>query len=119
MKRKDFERLVVKALKGLPRAFQDRLDSVVVVVEARPSSRLLRSMGMEPDELLLGLYEGTPLTEYGREADFSLPSKITIFQEPVESVCRSPEEMEEEIRRTVIHEIGHHFGLGEEELEGV
>lgn len=119
MRRREFERMVDRALEGLPEAFRERLDNVVIVVEDHPSARLLRSLGMGPDELLFGFYEGTPLTEPGREYDFRVPDTITLYQRTFELACGTPEEIAEEVRKTVLHEIGHHFGLSEEELEDV
>ena len=117
MRRREFERLVARALEALPEPFAAHLDNVIIIIEEWPRDELLRQMGMGPDETLMGYYEGTPLTEYGRDFGMQLPDRIFIFKGPIERLCNSREEVEEEIRKTVMHEVGHYFGLGEEELE--
>ncbi|MBM2826045.1 MAG: hypothetical protein HW403_109 [Dehalococcoidia bacterium] len=119
MTKSQFEELVARALESLPEVFKVRLDNLVIEVQDRPSKRLLRSLDMDDDDLLFGLYDGVPLTEYGREEMFRLPDRIIIFKEPIEEACESEAEIEEEIRKTVLHEIGHYFGLKEEELKDV
>jgi predicted Zn-dependent protease with MMP-like domain len=105
--RQRFEQLVAKAMSGLPEEFLDRLDNVVVLVEQEP-----------PDDMpdTLGLYEGVPMIERGTN-DLLLPDQITLFQGPIERICQSEAEIEEEIRLTVLHEVGHFFGLDEDQLE--
>lgn len=115
MQRRQFIRLVQQALADLPSPFRDWLENVDVVVEPRPSARQLRSLG--PNETLFGLYEGVPLTERGSDYGMVLPDKISIFQEPLEQEFVREEELIEEVRRTVLHELAHHFGSGDEELE--
>jgi predicted Zn-dependent protease with MMP-like domain len=119
MKRRDFEKLVVQALEGLPPEFQERLDNVDVVVETEPSPAQRAESGLAPDETLYGLYQGVPLT--GRTHDYGLvaPDKITIFQKPIEDDCATPEEMVREITLTVQHEIAHFFGLDDDTLEEI
>ena len=117
MKRGDFERLVIEALGQLPEQFQRYLENVAFVVEDHPSPRLLRSLGMETDELLFGFYEGSPITDPFGSADFKLPDKITLYQQTFEIAFTSWEEIIEEVRKTVLHEVGHHFGLEEDDLE--
>lgn len=111
----EFCDLVRRVVEELPEAFQERLENVVVDVEPRPSARVLRSLGMREDDLLLGLFEGSPLTEqsYGE----NVPNRVVLYQRPIESVCRSRGEIAYEIRRTVMHELAHHFGFSEEDLE--
>lgn len=115
--REEFEKLVIEALKGLPREFKRRMKNVGIVIEDQPSRQLLRQMGLQPPDTLLGLYQGVPLDERGSWYGGVLPDKITLFQRPLEEASRSLEELKKNIRETVIHEIGHHFGLEEEELE--
>ena len=117
MRRRAFERLVMEALDQLPEVFQERLENVAIVVEDHPRASLLKSLGMGSDELLFGFYEGTPLTDPFRGQDFRLPDKITLYQRSFEETCDTRKEMVEEVRKTVLHEIGHHFGLEEEQLE--
>jgi predicted Zn-dependent protease with MMP-like domain len=117
MDRRRFQRLVDEALASLPKAFQDRLQNVAVIIEERPEPRLLRELGMDDDDLLFGLYEGLPLTEWGRDDVLRIPDRIRIFQAHIEEVCESDEEIIAEVRSTVLHEVGHHFGLSDAELE--
>ncbi len=122
MRRRDFERLVGQALGQIPEAFQAHLEDVVIIVEDWPPEELLERMGMGEDETLFGYYEGTPGPDYWREggmfdAGMTLPNRIYIFQGPIEEVCATNEEMVEEVRKTVMHEVGHFFGLSEEEVE--
>ena len=118
MTRKAFEQLVIQALDALPDAFKTHLDDVVVLVEPWPEDDLLVSLGMDPEEeTLFGFYEGHPLTEYGRDSVTRLPDRIFVYQRPIEAVCDSPEEIVEEVRKTVMHEVGHFFGLDEDALE--
>ena len=81
-----------------------------------PSSEDLEEMGIDDPAELLGLYHGTPLTERSVEFAGALPDRITIYQRNIERICRSRREIVEEIRTTVLHEIGHHFGLDEDDL---
>ena len=117
MERTRFRRLVDRALEGLPSVFQERLQNVAVIIDDRPEPELLHDLGMDEDNLLFGLYEGLPLTEWGRDDVLRIPDRIRIFQGPIEEVCESDEEIVAEVRSTVLHEVGHHFGLSDEELE--
>jgi predicted Zn-dependent protease with MMP-like domain len=119
--RKEFEEIVVSALKGLPKYFKKKMINVDVVVESQASLDLLSEMGLQSPLELLGLYQGVPLDRRGFYYGNVLPDKITLFQTPIESICKTKEEIEEKVREVVIHEIGHYFGLSEErlrELEG-
>jgi predicted Zn-dependent protease with MMP-like domain len=100
----------------LPEEFKSKLRNVVVIVENRPSNELLDRMEIPPDDTLFGLYEGVPLTERGFEAPLH-PDRIFIFQEPIEEACRNEAEMKEEIQTTIMHEIAHFFGIGDDELD--
>ena len=115
MERQAFERLVRMALGMIPEDFRRRLENVDVIVEDWPSPDQLAGHLVDDSQLLLGLYEGVPLTE---RADYLaiLPDRITIFQRSIESICESNEEIIEEIRATVIHEVAHHFGIDDERL---
>lgn len=94
------------------------LDNVEVVVEDEPSPAQVRSNGTS-GETLFGLYEGIPLTDRGNGYSMVLPDKITIFRRPLERTFRSPRELMEQVRITVIHELGHHLGLEEDRLEAL
>lgn len=117
MRRQEFEQLVVEALDGLPRQFRRYMRNIAVIVETAPSRALLEGMGLWPDHTLLGLYHGVPLPEREHNHGNVLPDHITIFQQPIETMCRTPEEIKEAVRETVIHELGHYFGLDDERLE--
>ena len=117
MQRRRFLQLVRRALDGLPSPYADWLANVDVVVERRPQSFQLRDAGLAPDELLLGLYEGVPLTERSGDYGMVLPDKVTIFQEPLEQSCATDAELVAEVRSTVLHELAHHFGISDEELD--
>ena len=111
----EFERLVRQAMEGLPEEFRSRVDNVDVVVEEWATPGQLVGSGLVEGDSLLGLYEGIPLTErYGY--DLVLPDKITLFKDAIESMCSSDEEVVAEVRKTVIHEVAHHFGIGDDAL---
>jgi len=116
MDRERFEWLVAKAIAELPDEFQERMDNIDVVVQDEPVSRQLADAGLKRGETLLGLYEGVPLTRRSRSYGMVPPDKITIFQKPIEAICRSDSEIQREIQRVVKHEIAHHFGIGDARL---
>ena len=108
LSREEFEALVSKALEGIPREFRSYLENVTVVVEDYPRPT-------DPDPFILGLYEGIPRTERGEEHRDN-PDRVTIFKRNLEVEFPEREVLEEEIRKTVIHEIAHHFGIEEENM---
>ncbi|OGH07452.1 MAG: hypothetical protein A2171_00270 [Candidatus Levybacteria bacterium RBG_13_35_9] len=110
-----FKQLVSEALDLLPEEFAKKLNNVAVVVEDRPSSFQMRRAKLPPWALLFGLYEGVPQTKRGVYYN-ALPDKITIFKNSILRVSRTEEEVRAQVRSTVIHEIGHHFGLTDEEI---
>ena len=114
--RKEFEELVVLALRRLPKFFKKKMENVDVVVEDRASRDLLSETGLKSPFELLGLYQGIPLDRRGFYYGNVLPDKITLFQIPIESMCQTKEEVEEKVRGVVIHEVGHYFGLDDEKL---
>jgi len=114
--REEFERIVISALKGLPKKIRIRMENVAVVIEDRADPTLLRELGLRSSNELLGLYQGIPLDRRGFFYGNVLPDKITLFQHPIESCCATHEEIEEKIREVVLHEVGHYFGLDEEKL---
>lgn len=119
MKRQRFERLVARALDSLPKRFRDHLSNVAVVVEDEPSEELLEEMEVPPGDTLFGLYHGTPLTERPWAFGNVLPDHIVIFQRPNEEGCATEDEVVTNIGETLIHEVGHYFGLDEEEIEEI
>ncbi|HEU4402322.1 MAG TPA: metallopeptidase family protein [Candidatus Polarisedimenticolia bacterium] len=115
MDRARFEQLVAEAIDSLPEDFKERLDNVAVVVEDLPEAGQARRFGRRGG-LLLGLYQGQPLTRRDSRYGMVFPDKITIFQSNVESICRSDAEVRDQVRRTVLHEIAHHFGIDDSRL---
>ncbi len=116
MDRERFERLVAKAVDSLPDEFHARLENIDVVVADRPTPDQLAELGRKRGETLLGLYEGVPLTKRGRHYGLVVPDKVTIFQKPIEAHCRNDAEIIAEIKRVVLHEIAHHFGISDARL---
>ena len=110
-----FEASVARALDSLPADAQRLLETVAIVIELEPSPRQRLEEELEPDETLYGLYEGTPITEYGADS-VPYPNKITIFRGPLEADFADRRELEEEIRITVLHELAHHVGFGDRML---
>ena len=114
--REQFQNLVLQALSDLPEDVRHSIQNVDVVVDDVASINQIAGTGIENAMDLLGLYEGIPLTErYGY--DMVLPDKVTLFQKPIESICDTQEQMAEEISKTLIHEIAHHFGLDDDHLD--
>ena len=118
MGREDFERAVVEVLDGLPDDLAEAIENVAVTVEDEPSLDDLRGVGLDPElDTLFGLYQGVALTERGPSTyGLDLPDRIVIYRLPLLEYCRDRRELLSEIRATVIHELGHYFGLPEEEL---
>jgi predicted Zn-dependent protease with MMP-like domain len=117
MTRDRFEELVAKAIDDLPKEFRSGLENVDVIVQDYPNRRQLARVGR--GMTLLGLYEGVPQTKRSRGYGMVLPDRIAIFQKPIEDMCRSEAEVEAEIGKVVRHEIAHHFGLDEWELQRI
>lgn len=109
---------VARIVDRLPRRYRDHLGNVEFVVEQRPSDALLRAEGLDPrHDSLYGIYQGVPLPERSSLDLPLLPDKITIFAEPLLEDFPDPDELREEIRLTVLHEIAHYFGMDEDEIE--
>lgn len=120
MTRTQFETLVSDALATIPRRFRDAMNNLAIVVEDEPSDELIEEeMPMEPAETLLGLYQGTPLTERSWGHGNTLPDRILLFQGPLERESENDDDLVVAIGETLIHEIGHYFGLSEEEIEEI
>jgi predicted Zn-dependent protease with MMP-like domain len=107
--RHQFERLVLEAVAELPREFRERIDNVAIVVEDWPQH-------VESDSSLLGLYQGTPIGERGQGYHLVPPDRIVIYRRPILALCATRADVVREIRDTVRHEVGHHFGLPESDL---
>ena len=126
MSEEDFEKLVEQALKEMPEEILKQMENVAIVVEKRPTPEQLGKTGIRYGSLLLGLYQGVPKTKWGRGFGNILPDKITIFQDPIETLAcsrqrrGSPEAAEDKIpeilKNTIFHEIAHHFGFDEKSI---
>jgi predicted Zn-dependent protease with MMP-like domain len=119
MTREAFEKLVAEAVTLIPRRFRREMKNLALVVEDEPSAELLEEMEIEPPDSLYGLYQGTPLPERAWGFGNSLPDRITIFQRPIEEDCEDEDEMRQMIGETLIHEVGHYFGMSEEQIEEI
>lgn len=109
---------VVRVLDKLPRQFRKRLHNLEIVVEERPERELLLSVGLDPrHDTLYGLYQGVPLPQRSAFYPPILPDKITIFSEPLLRDFSDPEDVREQIRTTVLHEIAHYFGFDDDEID--
>ena len=113
----EFQKLVQQALDSLPDEYAQRICNVAVVVEEEPSPDVLADLEMEEDEDLLGLYQGLSIDkESFFQTGGQLPAKISIYRGPILRLCRTKKEVVQEVRDTVVHEIGHHFGLDDDEM---
>jgi predicted Zn-dependent protease with MMP-like domain len=119
MTRARFERLVAEAVTLIPRRFRREMQNLALVVEDEPDDELLAEMEIEPPDSLYGLYQGTPLPERSWAFGNALPDRITIFQRPIEEDCDDEDEVRAVIGETLIHEVGHYFGMSEEEIEEI
>jgi predicted Zn-dependent protease with MMP-like domain len=117
--RRRFEALVEKAMRGLPRRFKDKIANIAVVVEDWADAETLADVGVEPPDTLYGLYRGIDLTHRDSGYGNVLPDTIHIYQRPIEEDCADEAEMEELVRETVIHELGHYFGLDDDTMERI
>ncbi|MHB0866508.1 MAG: metallopeptidase family protein [Thermoleophilia bacterium] len=116
MNRARFEELVDEALDGLPEEFASQLDNVAVVVEDLVSAGQARRMDLKDPHELLGLYEGISLTRRSQGYAGALPDRITIFRVPIMEICHTDENIRVQVRKTVMHELGHYFGMDEHQL---
>ncbi len=119
MDRAPFERLVADALADIPLRFRKAMQNIAIIVEDEPTPDLLREMDVPPGETLFGLYQGLPLTERGWNHGNALPDRILLFQGPHEREASDADDLVASIAETLIHEIGHFFGLSEEEVEDI
>jgi predicted Zn-dependent protease with MMP-like domain len=113
----DFAAVVEAVIDALPEQFRQAVEEVPIEIKDRPSTKQLRRLGLRDDELLLGLYSGVPLTERSVEHSGRLPDVIFLFQEDIELVSDSEQALQEQIRVTLLHEIGHYYGMDEDDLE--
>ncbi|MGZ8430550.1 MAG: metallopeptidase family protein [Candidatus Deferrimicrobiaceae bacterium] len=115
--RTSFEKVLRQAIDDLPGMFREALRNVAIVVEERPPDWLLEELDIPPGETLYGFYHGIPLPERSVLDSGNLPDKISIYRGPLEEDFRDRGELVRQIRMTLLHEIGHYFGMDEEDLD--
>jgi len=113
--RAEFEALVAQAVAEIPPEFRARLENIEIVVEDEPQEEDRRDL--PPHHVLLGVYRGVPLTERSAGASPLFPDRIAIFQHSIETIAHTRPEIVAEVRRTVLHEIAHYFGISDERLD--
>jgi predicted Zn-dependent protease with MMP-like domain len=114
---KEFDRIVKRAIRRIPEELRKHLDNVLISVRKRPSPEMLEEMEVPYGEDLLGFFSGIPLVDQSLTSPPLYSDTIFIFQQPLEAICKTVEELEREIELTVVHEIAHYFGFSEERLE--
>jgi predicted Zn-dependent protease with MMP-like domain len=119
MTKVQFEALVARAMRSLPKTFRDKIKNIAVVVEDWADAATLAEMGIEPPDTLYGLYRGIDLTRRDGSYGNVLPDVVTIYQGPIEEDAADEEEMAEIVRETVVHELGHYFGLDDETMHRI
>jgi predicted Zn-dependent protease with MMP-like domain len=119
VKRAEFEKLVAEALRLIPKRFRKEMRNIAIIVEDEPAPELLQEMGVTPPDTLLGLYSGVPLTERSWRGEQQMPDRILLFQGPHERDSRDDDDLVVAIAETLIHEVGHYFGMSEEEIEEI
>ncbi len=117
MDRKKFKEIVSRSLESLPEWFAQKLENIAVVVEDEPPQSVLNEMRVPRGATLFGLYRGIPLDKRGFYYGNVLPDRVSIYMGPILRVCKDESEVERTVRETVMHEIGHYFGLTDEELK--
>ena len=111
-----FADAVSEALDSLPDDFRPYMEDLVVDIEDSPDDQTLADLNMKDRRSLLGLYRGVPLTNRSVGQMLRMPERIVLYQRNIERICRTRDEVVNQIRRTVLHEVGHHFGMGEAQL---
>lgn len=119
MDRERFRKLVAEALDALPEEFRARIKNVAVVVEDYPAEQGPPESVSEDEDLTMGIFEGTPLTERSAFQNEPGPARVVLYQKNIEAVCEGDDDIREEVRLTVLHEFGHYFGLEEDDLADV
>jgi predicted Zn-dependent protease with MMP-like domain len=109
-----FDRLVDRAVAGIPQPFRAALDEIALVIADEPTPEQLRENGLRPDDTLYGLYEGVPLDEWGGDW-VPTPTRIIVFRLPLEEDFPDPDDLAEEVRVTILHELAHHLGIEDED----
>lgn len=119
MKREEFEKIVNSAIKTIPKKFLEEIENVDICVEDFPTPFQLKKLKRKDPFSILGLYEGVPKTKRGSSYGMVLPDKITVFQKPIERISSNKKEIEKIVKRVVWHEIAHHFGMDETQVQKV
>jgi predicted Zn-dependent protease with MMP-like domain len=119
MTREQFRALVAEAIDSIPERFAEHVRNVAIVIEEAPSPALLAEMEIEPPDTLLGLYQGTPLTERRWDHGNDLPDRVLLFQRPIEEDAADDGDVVGVIGETLIHELGHYFGMSEDEIMAI
>jgi predicted Zn-dependent protease with MMP-like domain len=117
LSQKEFDRIVKRAIGRISPEIRQHLKNVVISVRERPTRKMLREMGLQPDELLLGVYRGVSLIRRSVTSPPLFPDTIILFQEPLEETCQTKEKLEKQIEITMVHEVAHFVGISEERLE--
>lgn len=113
----EFAELAARAVDSIPDSFHVYLNDIAIDIEDLPDQKTCDEMEIDDPQTLMGLYRGTPLTHRNVEAPCHFPDRIVIYKTSIESVCRTRRQIVEQVRKTVLHEIGHHFGLDEDDLD--
>ena len=114
--KEDFENMVVNAISELPEYFREKMQNVTIHIEELPDKDILKSLGYKSPYSLLGLYQGIPVTRRGIHYRNVMPDRITIYRKPILNRNKNSQDVKDDIKRVVLHEIGHYFGLNEREL---
>jgi predicted Zn-dependent protease with MMP-like domain len=111
--------LAREAVEGLPDELRDRIDNVDIIVRKRPTAAELHAAGVRGGGMLLGLYQGTPIPVRNSGYNLVLPDRIFLYRAALESISRTDDELVAQIRRTVLHELAHHFGIDDDRLHAI
>ena len=117
--RRQFKRLVREALETIPEPFRSQIRNLDITVARRPTALELKEAGVRPGSTLFGLYHGIPLTRRGAHYGNVLPDKITLYMDPLMAACKDDAQLKQQVRRTVVHEIAHHFGIDDDRLHEI
>ena len=111
-----FEEMVNAGIEKIPKLFQEHLNNVAIVIADEPTIKQRKELKLRCNQTLFGLYEGIPLTKRGAGYNLVVPDKITIFKMPIALASQNEEELKEQVRNTVWHEIAHYYGLNHEQI---
>jgi predicted Zn-dependent protease with MMP-like domain len=113
----EFDELITRAMNELPQKYIKGLQNVAIVMADEPTPEQIQKMHIDGQHLLLGLYEGIPLTQRGNNYSLVLPDKITLFKNSILTITHSDQELFEQIKRTLWHEIAHYYGLNHNRID--